>query len=153
MIASFLVALLVAANPGRAPRGACRAGGAAFRGPSRSPALFGIHGLAWLAKDHLIESLAELGVILLPFEVGLATRLADLVKVGVSAFLVALIGVVAPMLLGFGMGLWLLPGRPPYVLLFLGATLCATSVGTPPACSRTWDGFGHPRARSSSVQR
>jgi Kef-type K+ transport system membrane component KefB len=93
------------------------------------PALSGFHGLAWVAHDHVIEVLAELGVILLLFEVGLATRLADLMKVGLSAFLVALIGVVVPMALGYGVGLWLLPGRHPFVPLFLGAALCATSVG------------------------
>jgi Kef-type K+ transport system membrane component KefB len=93
------------------------------------PALAGFQGLSWVAHDHVVESLAELGVILLLFEVGLATRLADLMKVGLSAFLVALIGVIVPMILGYGVGVWLLPGHHPYVPLFLGATLCATSVG------------------------
>jgi Kef-type K+ transport system membrane component KefB len=91
--------------------------------------LAGVHGLAWVAHDRVIEALAELGVILLLFEVGLSTRLAELARVGVSAFLVALVGVVTPMALGYALGHWLLPGRPVYVPLFLGATLCATSVG------------------------
>jgi Kef-type K+ transport system membrane component KefB len=91
--------------------------------------LIGFQGLAWVAHDHVVESLAELGVILLLFEVGLSTRLADLLKVGLSAFLVALVGVIVPMILGYGVGLWLLPGSHHYVPLFLGATLCATSVG------------------------
>jgi len=91
--------------------------------------LAGVNGFAWVARDHVVESLAELGVILLLFEVGLSTRLADLMKVGLSAFLVALIGVVTPMLLGYGVGMWLLPGRGHLVALFLGATLSATSVG------------------------
>jgi len=68
-------------------------------------------------------------VILLLFEVGLSTRLADLMKVGVSAFLVATVGVVAPMILGYFVGVWLLPGQSSYVHVFLGATLSATSVG------------------------
>ncbi len=93
------------------------------------PALAAFPGLSWVASDQVVEALAELGVILLLFEVGLATRLADLVRVGLSAFLVALIGVIVPMALGYGVGRWLLPGRHPYVPLFLGATLCATSVG------------------------
>jgi len=91
--------------------------------------LVGIGGLDWVVHDRVVESLAELGVVLLLFEVGLATRLADLMQVGLSAFLVALIGVIVPMVLGYGVGLWLLPGRHHYVPLFLGATLCATSVG------------------------
>ena len=91
--------------------------------------LLGLGGLDHVVHDGVVEALAELGVILLLFEVGLSTRLADLVKVGLSAVLVATIGVVVPMALGYGVGLWLLPGRHPYVPLFLGATLCATSVG------------------------
>jgi len=91
--------------------------------------LRGVGGLAFVATDTTIESLAGLGVILLLFEVGLATRLADLMKVGLSALLVAAIGVVVPMILGFLVGQWLLPGRHWFSALFLGATLCATSVG------------------------
>jgi Kef-type K+ transport system membrane component KefB len=91
--------------------------------------LAGVHGLEFVAHDHIVEALAELGVILLLFEVGLSTRLADLMRVGVSAFLVATVGVVVPMILGWMVGKWLLPGSHPYVPVFLGATLCATSVG------------------------
>jgi Kef-type K+ transport system membrane component KefB len=91
--------------------------------------LAGVHGLEFVAHDHTVEALAELGVILLLFEVGLSTRLADLMRVGVSAFLVATVGVVVPMILGWMVGKWLLPGSHPYVPIFLGATLCATSVG------------------------
>jgi Kef-type K+ transport system membrane component KefB len=91
--------------------------------------LLGVGGLAYLARDPVVEALAELGVILLLFEVGLETRLAHLLRVGVSAFLVATVGVAAPMALGWLVGRWLLPGSHPYLPLFLGATLCATSVG------------------------
>jgi Na+:H+ antiporter len=89
----------------------------------------GVSGLAFVPHDRTVEALANLGVILLLFEVGLSTRLADLLKVGVSALLVAAVGVVVPMVLGFLVGRWLLPGQHWYAALFLGATLCATSVG------------------------
>ncbi len=89
----------------------------------------GVQDLAYMAHDPTIEALAEIGVILLLFEVGLSTRLADLMEVGTSAFLVATIGVVVPMVLGWLAGRWLLPDSHPYVAVFLGATLCATSVG------------------------
>ncbi|MCM2335088.1 MAG: cation:proton antiporter, partial [Anaeromyxobacteraceae bacterium] len=69
------------------------------------------------------------GVILLLFEVGLTTRLADLMRVGLSAFLVACVGVIVPMGLGWAVGAWLLPGAHPLAHLFLGASLSATSVG------------------------
>jgi Kef-type K+ transport system membrane component KefB len=91
--------------------------------------LVGIHGLAYLGTNDVVEALADLGVILLLFEVGLSTRLADLMKVGWSAFLVATVGVVAPMVLGYFVGVWLVPSAHPYVHVFLGATLSATSVG------------------------
>src|SRR5215475_1668538 len=48
------------------------------------------------------ELLAGLGVILLLFEVGLDSSLADLLKVGLSSLLVAIVGVILP----FGLG-WL----------------------------------------------
>lgn len=91
--------------------------------------LLGLHGVEDLGRNEVVEALAELGVILLLFEVGLTTRLADLVKVGLSAILVACIGVVVPMALGYGVGVWLLPGASPVAHLFLGAALTATSVG------------------------
>jgi len=91
--------------------------------------LAGVHSFIFVAHDPVVTVLAELGVILLLFEVGLSTRLADLMKVGGSAFLVATVGVVVPMLLGYLAGRWLLPASHPFVPLFLGASLCATSVG------------------------
>jgi len=136
MIAELLVALialLAAAKLGGALSE--RLGQPAVLGEILAGVLLGalplvhVQGLAWVAGDQVVRSLAELGVILLLFEVGLTTRLADLMKVGISAFLVALVGVITPMILGYGIGLWLLPGRHHYVPLFLGATLTATSVG------------------------
>ena|GEM_PF-6824680 len=52
-----------------------------------------------------------------------------MLKVGPSSLLVATLGVAAPFALGWGVGAWLLPGESVYVHAFLGATLCATSVG------------------------
>lgn len=86
-------------------------------------------------SDHLrfagisIDHLARIGVILLLFQVGLETNIADFRRVGLSAFVVACLGVVAPMFLGYGAGLILVPDRGWTVHLFLGATLAATSVG------------------------
>jgi Kef-type K+ transport system membrane component KefB len=73
--------------------------------------------------------MARIGVILLLFQVGLETSMAQMKKVGASAMVVAIIGVVAPLGLGFGAGALLLPDHHWAVHLFLGATLCATSVG------------------------
>jgi len=76
-----------------------------------------------------ITLLAELGVILLLFEVGLESTVREMMSVGPSAFAVAVLGVVAPMALGYGTGMYFLPDSPWTVHLFLGAVLAATSVG------------------------
>ncbi len=128
-----LVALLVAAKLGGAL--AERLGQPAVLGELLAGVLVGalplvgFRGLAFMGTDPVVDALADLGVILLLFEVGLSTRLADLMKVGWSAFLVAAVGVVVPMILGALVGAWLLPAAPTYVHVFLGATLSATSVG------------------------
>jgi Kef-type K+ transport system membrane component KefB len=91
--------------------------------------LLGFDGLDFLKTDTGLGILAQLGVILLLFEIGLDASLADLMKVGVSSLLVAAIGVVLPFALGWLVSVWLLPERSYYVHIFIGATLCATSVG------------------------
>lgn len=82
-----------------------------------------------LKSDVGIGIAAEIGVILLLFEVGLETRLEEMKRVGLSSLLVAILGVVVPMVLGFVVGELLLPNHAPIVYGFLGATLAATSVG------------------------
>lgn len=77
----------------------------------------------------ILKMLAGIGVILLLFEVGLESTVRDMLAVGASSFIVATLGVVAPMILGYGVGALLIPDENWQVHLFLGATLCATSVG------------------------
>ncbi len=79
--------------------------------------------------DITLEVLAELGVIILLFEVGLESTVKEMMKVGVAAFMVAVFGVVAPFFLGWGVGYLFLPDESIYVHIFIGATLTATSVG------------------------
>lgn len=81
------------------------------------------------ATATVLDMLARIGVILLLFEVGLESNLRDMRKVGLSSLLVALLGVVVPMALGWGVSRWLLSDESWHVHLFIGATLCATSVG------------------------
>jgi len=89
----------------------------------------GFMGLEPIKRSASIEMLAGLGVLILLFEVGLGSTVREMMKVGVSSLLVAVIGVVTPFFLGWGVGLLFLPDPNPYVCAFLGATLCATSVG------------------------
>lgn len=91
--------------------------------------LAGLHGLEYLKTDAAVEILASLGVILLLFEVGLDSSLADLMKVGLSSLLVAVIGVALPFGLGWAVSALMLSDHSFYVHAFIGATLCATSVG------------------------
>jgi Kef-type K+ transport system membrane component KefB len=90
----------------------------------------------------VIDSLARLGVIILLFEVGLESTVQGMMKVGASSLFVAVLGVVVPFILGFGVS-WLFIKELPaelaaivpaefslnYVHMFIGAVLCATSVG------------------------
>ncbi len=92
-------------------------------------ALVGFHGFDFLASNEGIVILAELGVVLLLFEVGMESNIKEMLSVGASSLLVACLGVIAPFFLGWGLSTWLLPSEDPLVHVFIGATLCATSVG------------------------
>lgn len=90
---------------------------------------FGIDTFEYIEHDQILEVLSELGVILLLFEVGLATNLKEMTKVGLSSLIVAVLGVVAPMLLGYFVASYFLPNVGALAHIFVGATLAATSVG------------------------
>jgi Kef-type K+ transport system membrane component KefB len=92
--------------------------------------LIGFHYFATVASDPIILFMAELGVIILLLQIGLETRLGDLVSVGVRASLVGVVGIAVPFALGaFVAGPLLLEDMEFKAYLFLGATLAATSVG------------------------
>ncbi|MBI5861586.1 MAG: cation:proton antiporter [Rhodocyclales bacterium] len=92
--------------------------------------LLGITFFGTITHDPIIAFIAELGVIVLLLQIGLETRLKDMVAVGPRAFGVGAIGIVMPFVLGaWVVGPWLLPGKDANAYLFLGATLSATSVG------------------------
>ncbi len=99
------------------------------------PSLLGIVPAPGAAGAETIRVLAELGVILLLFEVGLETDLKELFKVGPAAMAVALVGLGLPFALGYTY--WALIPHPVMgdgadiatVAIFIGATLTATSVG------------------------
>jgi Kef-type K+ transport system membrane component KefB len=93
------------------------------------PMFMGGGGLAFVKSDPTLRVLAELGVLILLFDVGLESDLRALVRVGISSVLVALVGVVIPFGLGFGLAFWLLPNASYLTHIFVGATLTATSVG------------------------
>jgi Kef-type K+ transport system membrane component KefB len=77
--------------------------------------------------DEMIHLLAELGVVILLFEIGLETDLRRLLAVGPAAGTVAIVGVVLPFGLGLLVSLGL--GVDTLTSLVAGAALTATSVG------------------------
>ena len=91
--------------------------------------ILGFNGAEPLKTNATIAALAELGVIILLFEVGLESDLKEMVEVGWSSLLVAVLGVIAPFFLGWGVSAVFIPDEPRLVHIFIGATLCATSVG------------------------
>jgi Kef-type K+ transport system membrane component KefB len=89
--------------------------------------LIGPSLLNWAAPTEITSILAEIGVIFLLFNVGLETKPAAIFKVGKSAAMVAVLGVVLPFVAG-----WLLMaawGSSGVESLFVGTALVATSVG------------------------
>jgi Kef-type K+ transport system membrane component KefB len=110
--------------------------------------LLGIDTFEFLRTNAGLEILAQLGVILLLFQVGLESNVKDMLSVGWSSLLVALLGVVAPFFLGWGVSAWMLPDEDLLVHLFIGATLCATSVGI---TARVLADLGKLQARESRI--
>ena len=78
-------------------------------------------------QTDVLHLFAELGVIILLFEIGLETNLRQLLQVGGAATVVALVGVALPFALGYAV-CWAL-GFGTLVAVVAGATLTATSVG------------------------
>jgi Kef-type K+ transport system membrane component KefB len=87
------------------------------------PAVLGVYGI-----NDQTQLFAEIGVVLLLFQVGLATRLHELMRVGGTAFIVAVLGVVFPFIAAFALTEILSSGDLA-LGLFLAAALTATSVG------------------------
>ncbi len=85
-------------------------------------------GEVFSTQSEVISVLAELGVIILLFEIGLESDLRELQKVGSRAAIVAVVGVVAPFVAGTA-GLMLIFGMPTIPAVFAGAALTATSIG------------------------
>ncbi len=93
------------------------------------PLVLDAGGIASARDEPTLRIFAEIGVLILLFDVGLEADLRALARVGISSLLVAVIGVAVPFALGFGASALLLPGAPALVHVFLGASLTATSVG------------------------
>jgi len=97
--------------------------GELFAGVVLGPSLLG-----WIEPIEAIKLMAEIGIILLLFEVGLETDVKRLVRTGIKSLVVAAVGFVLPLVCGFALSYWVF-GLSLLVSLFIGGTLTATSIG------------------------
>lgn len=112
-------------------------------------ALINLDILEPMKTDPGLALLAELGVIILLFQIGLESNVKKMLSVGVPALLVATIGVVAPFVLGtWVVGPWVMPGLDTNAYLFLGAALTATSVGI---TARVFKDLGKDQTREAQI--
>ncbi|MEM9542218.1 MAG: cation:proton antiporter [Cyanobacteria bacterium P01_E01_bin.42] len=98
-------------------------------------------------QSEAISILAELGVIILLFEIGLESDLRELSKVGYQAAIVAVVGVAAPFILGT-VGLVAFFHAPVIPAVFAGAALTATSIGI---TSKVLSELGHLKSTEGQI--
>src|SRR5688500_15184200 len=122
-VAQFLVALIaIFAAAKLFGELAERIGQPAVLGEMIGGIVVGVSGLHLVdAHTPVLHLLAELGVLLLLFLIGLETDIRRLMSVGGASSAVAITGVVLPFAAGFGVGRWL--NYPTTVAVFLGAAL------------------------------
>lgn len=89
--------------------------------------------LGWISQNDFIVQMAEVGVIILMFSVGLESDLKELLKTGPVAFLIACFGVLVPLITGallymgfYGVAPW--GSENFYKAVFIGTIMTATSV-------------------------
>ena len=125
---TILISLAIVLVAGKAAAELCeRVGIPAVLGEILVGIAIGPSLLGFVETSDAIAVLAELGVIVLLAQVGLEIDVAELRKVGRVSLMVAAIGVIVPMISGFGVGQLL--DETTNASLFLGAALAATSVG------------------------
>ena len=90
--------------------------------------LLGVSGFGLIEVNDVLKVLAEIGILLLLFEIGLDTDIQRLKEAGPKSIVVALFGAVFPFLVSAIVSYYLF-GLTLVVSLFVGGTLTATSIG------------------------
>lgn len=127
-LASFLLALAAALLGGKLLGELCeRIGQPAVLGELLAGVLLGPSLLGLVPLSAGILLIAEIGVLLLLFEVGLETDLGELLRVGGPAMTVAVVGMALPFAGGYLLSR--MAGFPALTAIFVGAALTATSIG------------------------
>ena len=125
---------------------AVRIGQSSVLGELLAGVLVGPSVLGLVHQTETLTLLGEIGVMLLLFEVGLESDLQSFLRVGPSAAFVALIGVVLPFGLGYGVAAML--HFTPLQAIFIGATLTATSVAI---SARVLSDLGRLQSREGNI--
>ena len=102
------------------------------------------------SESEVISVLAEIGVIILLFEIGLESDLRQLKEVGIQATVVACVGVVVPFVAGTA-GLMAIFHVTAIPAIFAGAALTATSIGITSRCWRSWVNLNPRKGKSLSA--
>ena len=89
--------------------------------------LLGPYILNMIGPSHFYIVLAEIGVIILLFNVGLHTRMDEMMKVGPTSLMVAVMGIIFPFI--FGYLYTRITAHSTVEAMFIGAAMVATSVG------------------------
>jgi Kef-type K+ transport system membrane component KefB len=89
--------------------------------------LIGPYAFGWIHPSDTLKAIAEMGAIFVLFHTGLEVSPQDLVKVGRTAVLVAVAGILVPFVLGFAYMHW--RGDALTESVFVGVAMVATSVG------------------------
>lgn len=90
--------------------------------------LLGVSGFGLIEVNDVLKVLAEIGILLLLFEIGLDTDIQRLKDAGAKAVIVALFGAVFPFVVAALVAYYLFD-LSLVVSLFIGGTLTATSIG------------------------
>ncbi|MBT8348123.1 MAG: cation:proton antiporter, partial [Sulfurovum sp.] len=90
--------------------------------------LLGVSGLGLIEVNDVLKVLAEIGILLLLFEIGLDTDIQRLKNAGGKAIVVALFGALFPFIISALVAYYLFD-LTLVVSLFIGGTLTATSIG------------------------
>ena len=123
-----------------------RLGQPAVLGELAAGVLLGGSALALInPAEHTLHILAELGVLILLFEIGLSSDLQQLLRVGLQSLAVALAGMLFPFLLGWGVMAAL--GYSSLTSIFVGAALTATSIGITARVLADMGKIGSPEAQ------
>lgn len=103
--------------------------------------------LGWIEPNEPIKLMAEIGIILLLFEIGLETDVERLVSTGTRSLTLALFGFIAPFFLGFGVSYYSFD-LSLMVSMFVGGTLTATSIGV---TARILSDLGRQSSREGQI--